>query len=96
MNTYCGTPTYMPPEVVCKTPHSPFLADRWSLGILLYTMLHGHCPFKATNQKELFARICDGEYEIEGHVSKMGQALIRQFLRGQPENRISPIEALDS
>jgi serine/threonine protein kinase len=51
VDNYCGTPTYMAPEVVTKTPHNPLLADRWSLGIFLYTMLHGHCPFKAQTQK---------------------------------------------
>lgn len=51
INSYCGTPTYMAPEVVSKTPHNPQLADRWSLGILLFTMLNGHCPFRATTQK---------------------------------------------
>ena len=64
MSNYCGTPTYMPPEVVSKIPHHPHLADRWSLGILLYTMLHGHCPFKAQNQRELFLKICEGEYDF--------------------------------
>ena len=48
---YCGTPTYMSPEIVNRKPHCPLLADRWSLGILLYNILHGHCPFKAQNQK---------------------------------------------
>ena len=48
---YCGTHTYMAPEIVSKTPHSPFLADRWALGILLYYMLQGHSPFKVQNQR---------------------------------------------
>ena len=51
ISSYCGTPTYMPPEVVSKTPHNPQLADRWSLGILLFTILNGHCPFRASTQK---------------------------------------------
>jgi len=51
VSTYCGTPTYMSPEVVTKTPYNPFLSDRWSLGILLFTMLNGHPPFRAQNQK---------------------------------------------
>jgi serine/threonine protein kinase len=50
----------MAPEIVTKKPHCPFLADRWALGILLYNMLHGHCPFKAQTQKELFKKIIEG------------------------------------
>lgn len=51
ISSYCGTPTYMAPEVVSKTPHNPQLADRWSLGVLLFNMLNGHCPYRATTQK---------------------------------------------
>lgn len=54
ISSYCGTPTYMAPEIVSKTVHNPHLSDRWSLGILLYTMLNGCCPFKAATQKQLF------------------------------------------
>lgn len=51
ISSYCGTPTYMAPEVVNKVPHHPQYADRWSLGILLFTILNGDCPFKAATQK---------------------------------------------
>lgn len=51
INSYCGTPTYMAPEVVSKIPHNPQLSDRWSMGVLLFTMLNGHCPFRAATQK---------------------------------------------
>lgn len=84
INQYCGTPTYMAPEVVSKTPHNPFLADRWSLGILLYTMLNGHCPFKAQNQKELFAKICEGVYDFEPFVSEASIHFVSLFLKKNP------------
>jgi serine/threonine protein kinase len=84
----------MPPEVVSRSPHSPFLADRWSLGILLYTMLNGHCPFKAHNQKELFVKICAGEYEHEPFVSPQAAQFIALFLKREPQERISPRQAL--
>jgi len=59
----------MAPEVVSKTPHNPYLSDRWSLGILLYMMLNGCCPFKGSTQKELFDRIVNAEFWYLSNVS---------------------------
>jgi serine/threonine protein kinase len=38
--TLCGTPGYLPPEVVMTRGHD-CSADRWSLGILIYEMITG-------------------------------------------------------
>lgn len=38
---YCGTPSYMAPEIVRKSEHHGGPADIWALGILLFTMLCG-------------------------------------------------------
>jgi serine/threonine protein kinase len=43
--TFCGTAEYMSPEMVNKEEYSKDI-DIWSLGILLYEMIHGHSPFK--------------------------------------------------
>ena len=43
---YCGTPSYMSPELCSKTEYDGKKNDIWSLGILLFVMLTGVFPFK--------------------------------------------------
>ena len=46
LNVFCGTPSYMAPEILSKEFYSGFLADVWALGIVLFIMLCGNFPFK--------------------------------------------------
>jgi len=47
MSEQCGTPAYMPPEILSGNGYKGFKADIWSLGVLLYSMVFGTVPFKA-------------------------------------------------
>lgn len=44
-NMYCGTPSYMPPEIVQKGSYYPKPVDIWSLGCVLYKLATGEYPF---------------------------------------------------
>jgi len=43
--TCCGTPAYVPPEVILCQPHQGYCLDLWSSAVVLHAMLAGEVPF---------------------------------------------------
>jgi serine/threonine protein kinase len=52
----CGTPEYMPPEVIREEGHG-IAMDYWGLGVLTYEMMCGNTPFSSDDAKGLFVNI---------------------------------------
>ena len=42
----------MAPEVLCdREPYDPYKADTWSLGVIIFSMIHtGETPYKTEDQ----------------------------------------------
>lgn len=67
---FCGTPSYMAPEIVEKKEYSGPPADMWALGVLLYALLCGAFPYKGATDEELYAKICRCRPRMPDHLSK--------------------------
>lgn len=57
---FCGTPSYMAPEILTKQQYDSKKSDIWSAGIILAAMVQGAFPFKGKTERELFSKIKAG------------------------------------
>jgi len=97
--TLCGTPEYLPPELIFNTGHDQ-MADLWSLGVVIYEMIMGRTPFaprKPDNITELFTNIAMAKKNglllstrIDDRAGKTPYAreLITQLIKAEPTDRL--------
>lgn len=47
METYCGTPITMAPEIMQNKPYDKKV-DIWSLGVITFQLIYGKLPFSTS------------------------------------------------
>lgn len=85
-NTFCGTLEYMAPEMITNKPHNHQI-DVWSLGILLYELVHGKAPFRGS-QYEIGNEIVRGNVTFKKGVSDDFKDLVLKILAQDPNERL--------
>lgn len=60
LRTFCGTPSFMSPEIVSKKDYCGKQTDVWALGVIIFSMIYGRTPFRAENERELYRKIAKG------------------------------------
>ena len=94
-NTFCGTQEYLAPEMIRGTGHDAKL-DIWTLGILLFEMVHGKTPFYVshkgrdirTQRKLIEQNILEGKYALNSNLSEATREIIRAMLH--PDKALRP------
>lgn len=91
LKVFCGTPSYMAPEIVQKKEYMGSPTDIWASGILLYAMLCGRFPFKGKDTKELYRNIASGYFTFPDNVkiSPEAKMFIQKMLVVNPLARHS-------
>ena len=86
--TLCGTPEYLPPEIITTSGHNTG-ADIWCLGILLFEMLTGTTPFNATTKDQMLGNITKLKPKYPTGISLTAKDLISKMIHKDPNARIS-------
>ncbi|KAJ3048463.1 camp-dependent protein kinase catalytic subunit [Rhizophlyctis rosea] len=89
--TFCGTPSYIPPEILLHRDYT-HAVDWWSFGILLFEMLSGCSPFQDSTCPRTYERILQGRIQWPSHrsqyFSRAAENLILGLLVFDPVHRL--------
>jgi 3-phosphoinositide dependent protein kinase-1 len=92
--SFVGTAEYVSPELLtdknaCKA------SDLWAFGCILYQLLAGRPPFKASNEYQTFQKIVALDYRFTDNFPTVARDLIERLLVLDPSKRL-PIEHIKS
>jgi len=87
-NSFVGTAEYVSPELLtdksaCKS------SDLWAFGCIVYQLLAGRPPFKASNEYQTFQKIVNLEYDFPNGFPPTARDLVQKLLVLDPAERLT-------
>ncbi|KAL7552589.1 hypothetical protein ACHAWF_015831 [Thalassiosira exigua] len=101
MKTKCGTPAFVPPELVLGRRYGP-KCDVWSAGCTLFMLLSGRAPFNSRKggKNAMFRAVRAGDYvfydDYWSNISMSAKKLVLSMMQVDPGARVTAQEALGS
>ncbi|KAJ6239355.1 protein kinase [Anaeramoeba flamelloides] len=88
LQTACGSPHYISPEVLKGKGYDGKKSDIWACGVILYALLCGYLPFDEKKYQKLLYKIKKGKYTFPPYLDDMEMDLISKLLNVDPVERI--------
>lgn len=91
IRTFCGTLSFMAPEILNKQSYMPKKADVWSLGVVIHRLVVGKVPFRASDCGALYSKIIEHDLSdlVAAPVSCDLKSMIGSMLAVDPCHRPS-------
>ncbi|GAB0090833.1 testis-specific serine/threonine-protein kinase 1 [Sergentomyia squamirostris] len=91
--TYCGSLSYVAPEILKWKPYHPKPADMWSLGVVLFAIFNARLPFFATTNWDMRRSQMRKTYKfrtrVKKNLSKSAINLVSYLLEPAIEKRLT-------
>ncbi|KAK9248689.1 kinase-like domain-containing protein [Lipomyces tetrasporus] len=87
-NSFVGTAEYVPPELLTDKAAGKS-SDIWAIGCILYQLLCGKPPFKASNEYQTFQKIIKLEYSFPAMFPPVARDLVSHLLLTDPSKRLT-------